>query len=210
MITIPLNESRYPMPSPGRRVFLAGASGVIGQRLVPRLVEAGHVVGGMTRSLGKVELLDDLGAEPILCDVFDQESLIDAVRDFKPDIIVNQLTDLPDDAAQIDAHADVNARIRTEGTQNLIEAARRTGSPKILAQSVAWQLPDGPDARAVAELERSVLAVGGVVLRYGQLYGPGTYHEAKKPDDPRVDIDRAAELTLGALDEPTGVVLIVD
>ena len=88
------------------RVFLAGASGVIGQRLVPRLVEAGHVVGGMTRSLGKIELLDDLGAEPILCDVFDREALIDAVRDFKPDVIVNELTDLPDDAAQIGAHAD--------------------------------------------------------------------------------------------------------
>lgn len=198
------------MSSPRRRVFLAGASGVIGQRLIPRLVEAGHVVGGMTRNLGDIELLDNLGAEPILCDVFDREALIDAVRDFKPDVIVNELTDLPDDAAQIDAHADLNARIRTEGTQNLIEAARRSGSPKILAQSVAWQLPDGPDARAVAELERSVLAEGGVVLRYGQLYGPGTYHETTKPEAPRVDLDRAAELTLGALDEPTGVVLITD
>jgi nucleoside-diphosphate-sugar epimerase len=198
------------MSSPCRRIFLAGASGVIGQRLIPRLVEAGHVVGGMTPSPGKIELLDNLGAEPILCDVFDREALIDAVRDFKPDIIVNELTDLPDDAAQIGAHADLNARIRTEGTQNLIEAARRSGSPKILAQSVAWQLPDGPGARAVAELERSVLAEGGVVLRYGQLYGPGTYHETKKPEAPRVDLDRAAELTLGALDEPTGVVLITD
>ena len=198
------------MSSPGQRVFLAGASGVLGQRLVPRLVDAGHVVGGMTRSLGKIELLDDLGAEPILCDVFDREALIEAVRDFKPDVIVNQLTDLPDDADQIGAHADLNARIRTEGTQNLIEAARQSGSPKILAQSVAWQLPDGPDARAVAELERSVLAEGGVVLRYGQLYGPGTYHDTQKPDDPRVDIDRAAELTVGALDAPTGVVLIID
>jgi nucleoside-diphosphate-sugar epimerase len=198
------------MSSPGRRIFLAGASGVIGQRLVPRLVDAGHVVGGMTRSLGKIELLDDLGAEPIFVDVFDREALIDAVRDFKPDVILNQLTDLPDDAEEIGAHADLNARIRTEGTQNLIEAARRIGSPKILAQSVAWQLPDGPDARAVAELERSVLAEGGVVLRYGQLYGAGTYHETKKPDEPRVDIDRAAERTVDALDEPTGVVVIID
>jgi hypothetical protein len=65
-------------------------------------------------------------------------------------------------------------RIRTEGNQNLIEAAQQSGSPKILAQSVAWRLPDGPDALAVAELERSVLAEGGVVLRYGQFYGPGT------------------------------------
>jgi nucleoside-diphosphate-sugar epimerase len=140
------------------RIFLAGASGVIGQRLIPRLVQAGHVVGGLTRSPGKTELLSHLGAEPILCDVFDREAPIQAVRDFKPDVVLNELTDLPDDAARISELADLNARIRTEGTRNLIEAARRSGSPKILAQSVAWQLPDGPDARAVAELERSVLA----------------------------------------------------
>ena len=77
------------------------------------------------------------------------------------DVVLNELTDLPDDAARISELADLNARIHTEVTQNLIEAARRSGSPKILAQSVAWQLPDGPDAQAVAELERSVLAEGG-------------------------------------------------
>ena len=115
-----------------------------------------------------------------------------------------------DDATQISKLADLNARIRTEGTRNLIEAARRSGSPKILAQSVAWQLPDGPDARAVAELERSVLAEGGVVLRYGQFYGPGTYNEQQQPKEPRVHIDRAAERTVEALGEPTGVVIIVD
>src|SRR5262245_54104654 len=100
----------------------------------------------LTRSPSKTELLSYLGAEPILCDVFDREALIQAVRDFKPDVVLNELTDLPDDAAQI-------------------EAARLSGSPKLLAQSVAWQLPDGSDARAVTELERSVLAEGGVVLR---------------------------------------------
>jgi nucleoside-diphosphate-sugar epimerase len=192
------------------RIFLAGASGVIGQRLIPRLVQAGHVVGGLTRSPSKSGLLSHLGAEPILCDVFDREALIQAVRDFKPDVVLNELTDLPDDAAQISELADLNARIRTEGTRNLIEAARRSGSPKILAQSVAWQLPDGPDARAVAELERSVLAEGGVVLRYGQFYGPGTYNEQQPPEEPRVHIDRAAERTVEALGEPTGVVVIVD
>jgi uncharacterized protein YbjT (DUF2867 family) len=192
------------------RVFLAGASGVIGQRLIPRLIEAGHVVGGMTPSPAKTELLDDLGAEPILCDVFDREALIKAVGEFDPDVLLNQLTDLPDDAARIDEHTHRNARIRTEGTQNLIEAARRSGSPKILAQSVAWRLPDGPDSEAVAELERSVIAEGGVVLRYGQFYGPGTYHEHQRPEEPRVHIDRAAEQTVDALNAPTGVIVIVD
>ena len=192
------------------RIFLAGASGVIGQRLIPRLVQAGHVVGGLTRSPSKTELLSHLGAEAILCDVFDREALIQAVRDFKPDVILNELTDLPDDVAQISKHAGLNARIRTEGNQNLIEAARRSGSPKILAQSVAWQLPDGPDALAVAELERSVLAEGGVVLRYGQFYGPGTYNQQQPPAGPRVHIDRAAERTAEVLGEPTGVVIIID
>jgi nucleoside-diphosphate-sugar epimerase len=191
------------------RIFLAGASGVLGQRLIPRLVQAGHVVGGMTRSVSKTELLGDLGAEPIVCDVFDREALILAVGGFKPDVVLNELTDLPDDVAKISEHAHLNARIRTEGNRNLIEAAGRSGSPKILAQSVAWQLPDGPDAQAVAELERSVLAEGGVVLSYGQFYGPGTYNE-QQPEEPRVHIDRAAERTVEALGEPTGIVLIVD
>src|SRR4051794_9395350 len=192
------------------RIFLAGASGVLGQRLIPRLIQAGHVVGGMTRSPSKTELLNDLGAEPILCDVFDREALVQAVRTFKPDVILNELTDLPDDVSRISEYADLNARIRTEGNQNLIEAARQSGSVKILAQSVAWQLPDGPDALAVAELERSVLAEGGVVLSYGQFYGPGTYNEQQPPAEPRVHIDRAAERTVQALGEPTGIVVITD
>jgi nucleoside-diphosphate-sugar epimerase len=193
-----------------QRVFLAGASGVIGRRLIPLLVKAGYVVGGMTRSADKTDLLRDLGAVPILCDVFDRDRLIEVVRDFAPDVILNELTDLPDDVTKISAHAGLNARIRTEGNQNLIEAARLSGSPKILAQSVAWQLPDGPGALAVKELERSVLAEGGVVLSYGQFYGPGTYNEGKVPADPRVHLDRAAERTVELLDAPSGVVVITD
>ena len=192
------------------RIFLAGASGVIGQRLIPRLVQQGHVVGAMTRSAGKTELLRDLGAQAILCDVFDRETLIQAVVDFQPHVILNQLTDLPDDVTKIGDHVDLNARIRTEGNQNLIEAARKSGSPKILAQSVAWQLPDGPDALAVAELGASVLAEGGVVLSYGQFYGPGTYNEQGQPAEPRVHIDRAADRTVAVLGEPSGVVVIID
>lgn len=192
------------------RVFLAGASGVIGQQLIPRLVEKGHVVGGMTRSPGKTDLLTRLGAEPILCDVFDRDALIKAVRDFAPDVILNELTDLPDEVKKIGEHGELNARIRTEGNQNLIDAARQSGSPKILAQTVAWRLQDGPDADAVVELERSVLAEGGVVLSYGQFYGPGTYNEQQIPAEPRVRIDRAADRTVELLDAPSGVVVITD
>ncbi|HTJ35684.1 MAG TPA: NAD(P)H-binding protein [Dactylosporangium sp.] len=193
-----------------QRVFLAGASGVIGLRLIPLLVKAGYVVGGMTRSAGKAEQLRELGAEPIVCDVFDRDALIKAVQDFAPHVILNELTDLPDDVASIGTHAQRNARIRTEGNQNLIDAARQSGSPRILAQTVAWQLPEGPDAQAVLELERSVLAEGGVVLSYGQFYGPGTYNEDQTPWDPRVQIDRAAERTVELLDAPSGVIVITD
>lgn len=192
------------------KIFLAGASGVIGQRLIPLLVDAGHTVGGMTRSATKADRLAELGAEPIVLDVFDRDALIAAVRSFQPDIILNELTDLPDDVTKIDDHAELNARIRTEGNQNIIDAARASGSPKILAQTVAWQLPDGPDAIAVKQLESSVLAEGGVVLSYGQFYGPGTYNETQIPADPRVQIDRAAERTVELLDAPSGVVVITD
>lgn len=192
------------------RVFLAGASGVIGRPLIALLTEAGHVVGGMTRSADRVEVVAGLGAEPIVCDVFDRAALIRAVGAFRPDVVLNELTDLPDAVEQLDSHRDRNARMRTEGNQNLIEAARSSGSPRLLAQSVAWQLPAGPGAAAVAELERSVLAEGGVVLRYGQFYGPGTYHEQQLPAEPRVHVDHAAERTVQLLDEPSGVVTITD
>jgi NAD(P)-dependent dehydrogenase (short-subunit alcohol dehydrogenase family) len=192
------------------RVFLAGASGVIGQRLIPLLVSAGHTVAGMSRSASKADRLTELGAQPIVVDVFDRETLISAVMEFAPDVILNELTDLPDDVGKIAQFGHLNARIRTEGNQNIIDAARASGSPKILAQTVAWELPDGPDADAVRQLESSVLAEGGVVLSYGQFYGPGTYHENGLPARPRVQIDRAAKRTVGLLDAPSGIVTITD
>jgi uncharacterized protein YbjT (DUF2867 family) len=192
------------------RIFLAGATGVIGQRLIPLLIDAGHTVAGMTRSATKAELVRGLGAKPVIVDVFDRDKLIAAVVEFAPDIILNELTDLPDDVNRIDEFGDLNARIRTEGNQNIIDAARAAGNPKILAQTVAWALPDGPDARAVKQLETSVLAEGGVVLSYGQFYGPGTYNPDAIPADPRVQIDRAAERTVELLEAPSGVVRITD
>lgn len=192
------------------RIFLAGASGVIGQRLIPLLVEAGHTVAGMTRSAGKAKQISDLGAEAVVIDVFDRDALIAAVVAFGPDVILNELTDLPDDVNKIAEFGDLNARIRTEGNQNIIDAARASGNPRILAQTVAWELPDGPDAAAVRQLESSVLAEGGVVLSYGQFYGAGTYNPDALPADPRVQIDRAAARTVELLDAPSGVVVIID
>lgn len=192
------------------RIFLAGATGVIGQRLVPLLVDAGHVVGAMTRSAAKADQLTAAGAEAIVVDVYDRDALIAAVTAFAPDVVLNELTDLPDDVTKIPEFAESNARIRTEGNRNIIDAARASGSPRILTQTVAWQLSPGPDADAVAELERTVLAEGGVVLSYGQFYGPGTYNAEEVPAEPRIQIDRAAERTVALLDAPSGVVTVTD
>jgi len=191
------------------RIFMAGASGVIGSRLVPLLVLAGHEVAGMTRSPTKVGALRALGATPVVCDVYDAPALRAAVASYRPDAVVHQLTDLPDDAARIAERAQANNRIRREGTANLVAAARAAGARHLVAQSVAWELP-AAGAGAVEELERTVLAAGGVVLRYGRLYGPGTYYEADAPPHPRIHVDEAALRTAAALDAPSGVVTVAE
>lgn len=190
------------------RVFVAGASGVIGRRLVALLHEAGHEVAGMTRSEANAEALRTLGAEPVVCDVYDADALRGAVVAFRPDAVVHQLTDLPDDAADLAGFAQANARIRREGTRNLLAAAKAAGSPRFLAQSVAWEL-EGDAGVAVADLERAVLDAGGVVVRYGMFYGPGTYHETA-PQHPRVHIDDAARRTMVVLEAKPGIVEIVE
>jgi uncharacterized protein YbjT (DUF2867 family) len=192
------------------RIFLAGASGVIGQRLVPMLVEAGHEVAGTTRSAEKEDLVRGLGCEPVVVDVYDVQTLRGAVVDFSPDLVMYQLTDLPDDASQIPDRAAANARIREEGTANLIAAAQVAGAERFLAQSIAWTPAAGNESRE--DLESQTLAYEGigVVLRYGQFYGPGTYYEAEPPDPPRIEIGNAACQTVSALEAPTGIVEIVD
>lgn len=183
------------------RIFVAGASGVIGIRLVPLLVRAGHAVAGMTRSDAKGNVLRSLGARPVVCDVYDAGSLAAAVREHAPELIIDELTDLDDDPKRIDGAA--NARIRVEGTRSLLAAANGV---RMITQSVAWPL-QGDGGRAVETHEKLVLDAGGVVIRYGQLYGPGTYHEGDVPNGPRIHIDDAAERTLEALDAKPGTVL---
>jgi nucleoside-diphosphate-sugar epimerase len=177
------------------RVFVAGASGVMGSRLVPLLVEAGHTVAGLTRS--RPEVVARLGAEPALADAFDPEGLTAAVHAFGPDVVVHQLTNLPDAREELAGAAESNFRVRTEGTRNLLAAA---GAVKTIAQSTAFP------AR-VEELERLVLDADGVILRYGYWYGPGTWYEGRLPPEPRIHIDEAARRTVEALDAPRGSVL---
>ena len=192
------------------RIFFAGASGVIGRCLLPLLTDTGHAVGAMTRSADKAGLLVSAGAQAIVCDVFDRPGLTSAVRAFAPDLVLHELTDLPDDLNDLPSDSLLNARIRVEGTRNLLEAMNGLGEVKIVAQSVAWTMRPGREADAVSFLEDAVLAVDGVVLRYGFLYGPGTYFESELPPAPRVDIDSAAAQTLEALVAPAGILEIID
>jgi uncharacterized protein YbjT (DUF2867 family) len=191
------------------RVFLAGATGVIGIRLVPLLREAGHVVAGLTRTSTKSNLLEDLGAEPVEGDVFDREMITTSMTGLEPDVVISQLTDLPDDATQLGELAAASNRMRREGTSNLLDAARRSDAERFLAQSVAWQLP-GAGGRAVEEMEARVLEAGGTVLRYGRFYGDGTYHPSVPPPPPRIHIDDAALRTLDLLEAGPGIVEIVE
>jgi nucleoside-diphosphate-sugar epimerase len=191
------------------RVFLAGASGVIGRRLVPLLVAAGHDVAGMTRSPAKLGQLRALGAEPVLCDVYDAEALRAAVVQFRPDMIMHQLTDLPDDVTQIAALGERNDRMRREGTRNLLTASVAAGTPRFFAQSIAWQQP-GNRGEATQNYERSVLDGGGVVIRYGQIYGPDTYYPTDPPPPPRIEIDDAARRTMTILVGPSRIVELIE
>jgi uncharacterized protein YbjT (DUF2867 family) len=192
------------------RIFVAGATGLIGVRLVPLLVEAGHEVAGMTRSPEKAGSLRDLGAEPVICDVFDAEALAEAVEGFGPDSVFHQLTDLPDNVADMASFGARNDRIRGEGTRNLLAAAVAAGAEQFIAQSIAWDQSDDARRAVTAGHERTVLEAGGVVIRYGQFWGPGTYYETAPPARPRIHLDDAARMTLPSLDAPPGVTIVVD
>jgi nucleoside-diphosphate-sugar epimerase len=129
------------------RIFVAGATGVVGRRVVALLAGAGHEVTGMTRRAESAPGLRASGAEPIVCDVFDAVALADAVRRARPEVVVHELTDL----AAGDRAA--NAAIRVQGTRNLVDAAHTAGVRRIVAQSIAWAYAPGdaprpPTARA--------------------------------------------------------------
>jgi hypothetical protein len=123
--------------------------------------------------------------------------------------VLHQLTDLPDDMKRLALYVRRNNRIRTDGTRNLIAAARTAGAPRMLAQSIAFKAPGG--GRAVKEHERMVLEVDGLVLRYGWFYGPGTYSaEGRLVPQPRIHVDEAARRTVELLDAPSGVVVVAE
>jgi len=191
------------------RIFLAGATGVIGIRLLQLMLAEGHVVAAMTRTQGKIDGLRTEGGTPVWCDLFDQRSLTAAVKDFRPDVIVHQVTDLPDQIENLADFLPRNNRVRSEGTRNLLTAAQAANASGFLAQSIAWRT--GPGTGPVLDAhESAVISAGGTVLRYGQFYGPGTFYENDPPPAPRIHVDDAAQRTMPFLAGPRGTFTITD
>ena len=204
------------------KVFVAGAAGVVGRRLVLLLRQARHTVTGTTRSAGKAKALRALGVEPVIVDAFDAPALHRALAAARPDAVMHQLTDLPQDAdpKKIQAALEGNARLRMDGTRNLVAAARAAGVRRLVAQSIAFVYAPGPkpyreDAplhlaaegvarrtiEGVAALEQAVTGapdLDGVVLRYGRFYGPGTWSAQRSGEAP-LHVDAAAHAALLAL-----------
>jgi len=195
-------------------IFVAGASGAIGKPLVALLVARGFEVFGTTRFPDKAQLLRQLGAQPVVVDVFDAAALAKALLAAKPQIVIHQLTDLPPglDPARMAEAAARNARIRIEGTKNLIAAALAAGARRLISQSIAWE-PQGVSAQGVASLEHQTLnspPLEGIVLRYGRLYGPGTGRD-EAPAELPCHVDVAARATVIAVEKgKPGIVRVLD
>ncbi|PVY96345.1 NAD-dependent epimerase/dehydratase family protein [Actinomycetospora cinnamomea] len=181
------------------RVFVAGGSGVLGQRLVPQLLARGHRVTATTTVRSKLGLLEQLGADAVVMDGLDAVSVGEAVAAAQPEVIVHQMTGLSTahagkpDLKHPDRFFGPTIRLRTEGTDHLLAAAEATGVPHVVAQGFAsfngireggWVKteedpldPGPPSARRLAEalrhVEDMVVKADGAVLRYGGFYGPG-------------------------------------
>lgn len=189
------------------RIFLAGATGVIGRRLIPRLRAEGCAVVGLTSRQDRADRITELGGEAVVCDAFDSTRLTAVVERIRPDVIVNQLTRIPDriDPSKIGEQMEETNRLRTEATANLLFAARNGGVKRFVSQSVAFfydsMASSGPGDRpadedrpfvrpddagfaslvdAVKECERLTMVdddIDGLILRYGFFYGPDTPYE---------------------------------
>ncbi|AZS15213.1 NAD-dependent epimerase/dehydratase family protein [Paenibacillus lutimineralis] len=221
------------------KIFVAGAAGVIGRLLLPKLVKAGHQVVGMTRNSERTELIRSLGAEDLVLDIFDREAVFSAMKDIRPDVVIHQLTSLSDRNFQD------NARIRIEGTRNLVDAAQAAGVKRMIAQSIAWAyepgdqpaseedsldmdapLPRKTSIDGIVALEQAVAEISEhVILRYGMFYGPGTWYDidgemAKQVQNHQLlatdavmsflHVEDAAHAALLALNWPSGPINIVD
>jgi nucleoside-diphosphate-sugar epimerase len=214
-----------------KRVFVAGASGAVGRRLIPLLLAAGHEVTGTTRSREAAERLGRLGVQPVVLDARDEAAVTAAVVAARPDVVIHQLTDLAGSTAD-DYPKELlasTARLRVEATPILVGGAVKAGATRFVAQSSAMLYAAGPEPHleedplvasdtsivlpGIVELERQVAnapGIEGVLLRYGLLYGPGTPTDGPA-SGVTVHIDAAAwAAALTVEDRPPGVYNIVD
>ena len=194
-------------------IFLAGATGAIGQPLCRQLVAAGYRVVGTTRHEAKVPILTALGVEPAVVDVYDAERLRAVVEAARPEVVIHQLTDLAPllDGTHTPATFEANARLREVGTRNLVAAAAAAGVQRLIAESICFAYAPGPlphheddplneNAHGVRSLEEQVLngPFVGIVLRYGALYGPGTGVDGRPTTSP-LHVEEAARAALLAI-----------
>lgn len=221
------------------RIFLAGGSGAIARQLIPLLTAAGHDVFATTRKRDRQPAIAALGGEPIQLDALDRSGVLATIASLRPEVIMHQLTDLAEGVGP------GNAILRIQGTRNLVDAARAAGVSRMISQSIAWVVapgstpateddpldPDPSEPRAgtiaaVRALEDATFELEqGIVLRYGQLYGPGTWYardgkfglaamNGDLPATPAIanllHIHDAARAAVAALDWPPGLVNIVD
>ncbi|CAN5556048.1 NAD(P)-dependent oxidoreductase [soil metagenome] len=203
------------------KIFLAGATGALGRQLLPRLVERGHEVTGMTRSESKQQLIRDLGGRPVVADALDPDSVAQAVAAAEPEAIVHQLTAIRHalDMRHFAREFAQTNRLRTEGTDHLLAAGRAVGAWRFVAQSYAPAIfaraggpvkaeddpldespPDQMRATvdAIRHVESAVTGAGwteGAVLRYGTFYGPGT-NFSLGPEGAMVEAIRKRQLPL--------------
>ncbi len=234
------------------KVFVAGATGVLGAPLVRALVAAGHEVTGTSRSAARAAAMSAIGATGIVCDALERDAVLRAVEASAPEVVIHQLTSLPARALELRKGSAATNRLRREGTRHLVDAAVAAGARRVIAESIAflyapsgpvvlaedapvWQTapePFGSMLGALGDLESTVLGtdrIEGVVLRYGALYGPGTWYapdgdmtaQVRKRRLPVVGsgggltsfvhVDDAAAATVLALDHGTpGVYNVVD
>ncbi|HEX6712962.1 MAG TPA: NAD(P)-dependent oxidoreductase [Thermoleophilaceae bacterium] len=192
------------------KVFIAGASGAIGRPLVRQLRERGHDVVGMTR--GNSDVIDSLGAQPVVADALDADAVRTAIEWAQPDVVVNELTDLgrPLNPRKYEEWLAGTNKLRREGTKNLVDATVAAGVPKLISQSVAFAYTFEPGVKsedapihgaaagdmgvAMESLEQQTLAApGGIVLRYGFFYGPGTGYAA---DGQQIELIRRRQMPI--------------
>jgi nucleoside-diphosphate-sugar epimerase len=225
------------------RILLAGGSGLLGRRVLPLLLHAGHHVSATSRSAARAAELDELGASGIVMDALDRDSVALAVELARPDVVVDLLTDLRG------GDSGSNAALRTTGTRHLVDAVAAHGIGRMVAESISWiyrpgtvpavesdalDLDAGEPRRTtvagVRALEEAVAELpDGVVLRFGQVYGPGTWYsrDGRFGEQARggsaagplaaadtvasfVHLDDAARAVVTALDWPSGTVNVVD